>query len=213
MTDDVNDMLTWAAVQGISPAQALATLKMELSDSTELRDMPGWPDLNRRVFDDRIFMGQLPDDWLLLFGPVYEKKRARLERLAKLGPTFLGEILRSGCFAEAHSYADGKVAWSVDYDFECYGRDDFLKVEESLPAHLAAIIGDAHVAVAMGLGRDTGVDILFEVPGRLSKAVCGFSPHEDAPEGFRWSMLQRIGGEPKPEPEPKGFFARLFGRK
>jgi len=210
---EVNYELTWVAVQGLSPDQALAALKRELSDNPEVRDAAGWPDfLERRDYHFRIFMGQLPGGWLLLFGDLDEKDRKRLERLVKLGPAFLGEQSSIGCYAEGHAYADGKEVWGVDYDLESYGRGDFLKVEGDLPEDLATIIGASHAATAMGVGRDNGVDLMLHLPGKLSKAVCGFSPAEDPPEGFRWSMLQRIGGEPEPKPKPKGFFARLFGR-
>lgn len=210
---EMNYDLTWVAVQGLSPDQALATLKRELTDNPEVRDAVGWPDfLERPDYHWRIFMGQLAGDWLLLFGQLDEKDRKRLERLVKLGPAFLGEQTTPGSYAEGHFYADGREVWSVDYDFESYGRGDFLKVEGDLPEDLATIIGASHAATAMGVGRDNGVDLMFRLPGKLSKAVCGFSPAEDPPEGFRWSMLQRIGGEPEPKPKPKGLFARLFGR-
>lgn len=76
---------------------------------------------------------------------------------------------------------------------------------------MTAIITEARAAYATGAPQEAGVDVLIEVPGRLSKAICGFSPHEAPPEGFRWSMLQPIGGEPKPNPKPKGCLALLFG--
>jgi hypothetical protein len=169
--------------------------------------------LERLDYQDRIFMGQLPGGWLLLFGDLDESDRRRLERLVKLGPAFLGEQTRPDNFAEGHSYADGKEVWSIEYDLESYGRDDFLKVEGNLPEDLATIVGAAYAATTMGLGRDNAVDLLFQLPGELSKAICGFSPHEEPPEGFRWSLLQRIGGEPEPKPKPKGLLARLFGRR
>lgn len=212
--DELNYELTWIAVQGLSPDQALATLKREISGAADVRDMPGWPDItNRRTYWNRIFMGVLPGNWLLLFGDLDEKDKKRLSTLTKFGPAFAGEISRMGCWSEGQFYQDGRQTWSVDYDMESYGRDDFMKVEGRLPEYLAAIYGEAQKAVAMQLGRDAGVDLLFEVPGKMSKAICGFSPHEEPPEGFRWSMLQRIGGEPEPkgEPKPKGCLALLFG--
>jgi len=209
---DVNYMLFWVAVQGLSPDQALAALKMEACDEAEARDVPGWPDFpNRRDYFDRIFMGQLPENWLLLFGLPDDKDRKLLMRLAKLGPAFVGEISRPGNYAEGHSYADGKEVWSIDYDFESYGRDDFLKMEGKLPENLATIVGATYAGTAMGLGRDDGVDLLLHLPGKLSKAVCGFTPDEEPSEEFRWTMLQPIGGVPTPKPKPKGCLALLFG--
>ena len=211
--EDVNYMLVWVAVQGVSQDDALATLKMELSDSVESRDVSGWPDfLNRRDLHDRIFLGQIPGNWLLLFGNIDEEGKDRLAQLVRLGPAFAGDISRIGNFAEARSYADGREVWSVTYDLESHRAEDLLTVEGPLPGALEAILADARAAEADGWGSDIGVDVLFEVPGTLSKAICGFSPHEAPPKGFRWSMLQRIGGEPEPKPKPRGFFARLFGR-
>jgi len=213
--DDLNYMLVWIAVQGLSPDKALASLEMELVESADARESPGWPDLiNRRDYHERIFMGQLGEGWLLLFGNLDEEQKDRLLQLARFGPAFAGDISRIGSFAEGRSYEDGEEAWCVDYDPESRGYDDPLTVQGRLPSKLAAIIDEAHAAEKAGRGSEIGVDLLFEVPGKLSKAVCGFNPHEDPPVGFRWSMLQRIGGEPEPEPKPRsgGFFARLFGR-
>ena len=205
-----NDLF-WVAVKGLLPEQALAALNMEYADSAEARDAPGFPDVDDGEFSDTIFSAQLADDWLLLFGSIDEIDHQRLTRLAQLGPTFVGHKFRSGCFSEAHWYAEGQEVWSVDYDFESRGRDDQLQIEGKLPEKLAAIIGEAYRAVAMEIGRDNGVDILFEVPGKLSKAICGFSPHEPLPDGFRWSMLQPIGGVAAPEPKPRSWLSRLFG--
>jgi len=210
--DDVNYMLVWIAVRGLSPDKALAALEMEFLESAEAHEVPGWPDfLNRRDFHDRIFMGQLPGNWLLLFGNLDEEQKELLDALAALGPAFTGNISRIGCFAEGHGYADGQEIWSVDYDYDNRKPSEALLVKGQLPPEMAAIIDQAHRDEAEGRGSDIGVDVLFEVPGKLSKAICGFSPHEEPPEGFRWSMLQRIGGEPEPT-ERRGFFARLFGR-
>jgi len=211
--EDVNYMLVWVAVQGVSQGDALATLKMELSDSVESRHVSGWPDfLNRRDLHDRIFLGQLPGNWVLLFGNIDDEGKDRLAQLVRLGPAFAGDISRIGNFAEARSYADGREVWNVTYDLESHRAGDLLTVEGPLPRALEAILADARAAEADGRGSDIGVDVLFEVPGTLSKAICGFSPHEAPPKGFRWSMLQRIGGEPEPKSKPGGFFARLFGR-
>ena len=210
--EDVNYMLVWTAVQGLSPDKALATLEMEIAERAGARDVSGWPDfINRRDFHDRIFVGQIPGNWLLLFGNLDQEEKDRLARLVGFGPAFAGDISRIGSYAEGRSYEDGQEIWSVDYDLEIRGADDPLTVEGRLPEALEAIIADARTAEAEGRGSSIGVDILFEVPGKLSKAICGFSPHEAPPEGFRWSMIQRIGGEPEPQPKPRGWFARLFG--
>lgn len=214
--DDVNHMLIWIAVHGLAPDKALAALNLELPEGGEAHDVPGWPDfLNRKDYHDRIFMGRLPGNWLLLFGNLDEEEKDLLARLAKFGPAYAGDISRIGSYAEGRSYEDGREIWSVAYDLEGHGPDELLKVHGHLPAHLAAIVDEARAAEAEGRGSDIGVDVLFEVPGSLSKAMCGFSPHEKPPEGFRWSMLQRIGGEPEPKPKPKanGFLALLFGRR
>jgi hypothetical protein len=212
MTDDVNYMLVWVAVQGLSPDQALASLKMGFSESAETRDAPGWPDFEKRHdYHDRIFMGQQPGNWLLLFGDLDDEAKDAFAQLARFGPTFLGYISRVGCFAEGHSYADGQEAWSIDYDYDNRETADALQVAGSLPPEMSSIIDQAYADEAEGRGSHIGIDVLFEIPGKMSKAICGFCPDEKPPEGFRWSMLQRIGGEPEPQPKPKGWFARLFG--
>ena len=156
-------------------------------------------------------MGRLPRNWLLLFGNLDEEEKDTLVELAEFGPAFLGNISRIGCFAEGHGYVDGEEAWSVDYDYESRKPADALQVVGPLPPQVSAIVDQARTAEAEGRGSDIGIDLFFEIPGEISKAICGFSPHEEPPAGFRWSMLQRIGGEPEPKPKPKGFLARLFG--
>lgn len=210
--DDVNYMLVWIAVQGLSPDEASAALKMEVSQSAETCDVPGWPDfINRPDYHDRIFLGQLPGNWLLLFGNIDEEQKDLLAGLAEFGQAFVGDISRIGNYAEGRGYKDGEEAWVVDYDLESRGSGDLLTVDGRLPKALHALIAEARATEAQGQGSAIGVDVLFEVPGKLSKAICGFSPHEEPPEGFRWSMLQRIGGEPESKPKPKGLLARLFG--
>ena len=210
--DDANYMLVWIAIQGLPSDKALAALNMEVSQSADTCDVPGWPDfINRRDYHDRIFMGQLPGSWLLLFGNLDEEEKDLLARLAEFGPAFAGDISRIGNYAEGRGYEDGEEAWVVDYDLESRGTDDLLTVGGRLPKAVQAIIADARATEAKGEGSDIGVDVLFEVPGKLSNAICGFSPHEEPPNGFRWSMLQGIGGEPEPKPKQKGLLARLFG--
>jgi hypothetical protein len=162
---------------------------------------------------DRIFMGQLAGGWLLLFGNLEEEQKDFLETLAAFGPAFAGNISRIGCFAEAHSYTDGQETWSIDYDCDNRKPSDALSLEGRIPPNMAAIIDQARKDEAEGRGSDVGIDVLFEVPGKMSKALCGFSPHEEPPPGFHWSMLQQVGGEPEPEPKskPKGCLALLFG--
>lgn len=206
---EVNYMLVWVAVQGLPPNQALEAIDREYSDVVE---MAGWPDLlNRQDYHDRIFMGRLPGNWLLLFGSLDEEDKELLAGITELGPAFAGDISRIGSYAEGRSYAGGQEVWSVDYDLEGHKSDDLLQVEGRLPPTLAAIVDRARATEAEG--RDAGIDVLFEVPGKLSKAICGFSPHDEPPEGFRWSMLQRIGGELEPtaKSKPKGCLALLFG--
>lgn len=211
--DELNYALTWVAVKGLSPDQALATLGLEFTDNQGDCDRSDWPDFEEhRDYVDRILMGQLPGGWLFLFGQVDDEQRELFKELARSGPAFVGDIDRVACFAEAHRYEDGQEIWSVDYDYDNRKPDDVLQVEGHLPSDMMAIINQARRDEAEGRGSHIGTDVLFAVPGKMSKVICGFSPHEDPPTGFRWSMLQRIGGEPEPEPKTKGFFARLFGR-
>jgi len=208
--DELNHALSWVAVKGLSPDQALETLGLEFSEKVDDRDRADWPDFeDRQDYCDRLFMGQLPGGWLLLFGDLEEKDL--FTELVGFGPAFVGEVARIGCYSEAHRFEDGQEIWSVDYDYDNRKPDDVLQVKGLLPSDMRAIIDQAYRDEAEGRGSHIGKDVLFEIPGQMSKAICGFSPHEEPPAGFRWSMLQRIGGEPEPTPKPKGWFARLFG--
>lgn len=212
--DALNHALSWVAVKGLSPDQALEALGLEFPEKDDDRDRPDWPDFeDRRDYRDRIFMGQLPAGWLLLFGQLDEEEKDRFTELVRFGPAFVGEIARIGCYAEAHGYEDGQEVWSVDYDYDNRKPSDVLQVEGRLPSDMMAIIDQAKRDEAEGRGSHIGKDVLFEIPGKMSKALCDFSPHEEPPAGFRWSMLQRIGGEPEPESarKPKGCLALLFG--
>lgn len=210
---DINHMLMWIAVKNLQPDQALGALGLELSDNEDARDVAGWPNLERHDYQDRIFMGRLPGNWLLLFGNLDEEEKDSLAELAQFGPAFLGNISRIGCSAAGRGYVDGEEAWSVDYDYESREPADALQVDGPLPPEMSAIVDQVRTAEAKGQGSDLGIDLFFEIPGKMSEALCGFNPHEKPPSGFRWSMLQRIGGEPEPKPKPKGFLARLFGRR
>ncbi|WP_420138027.1 hypothetical protein [Sphingomonas sp.] len=211
---EVNLVLAWVAVQGLQPDQALAALEMEYSEDADVRDVADWPNFSERAdFRERVFVGLLPGDWLLLFGDIDEDEKECLAALAKFGPTFLGQQFSTGCFSEARWYADGQQAWRLDYDSECRSPYDRLKIDGQLPDNLVQIVGQAYTAAAQGIVPKLSLDIVWEVPGKLSKAVCGFDPQEGPPDGFRWSMVQPIGGVPAPEPEQRGWLSRLFGRR
>jgi len=179
---DINHMLIWIAVKNLSPDEALATLGLELSDDSEARDVAGWPNfLERDDYHDRMFMGRLSGNWLLLFGNLDEEEKDALAELAQFGPAFLGNISRIGCFAEGHWYVDGEETWSVEYDYESREPADAVQVNGQLPREIAAIVDQVRTAEAEGRGSDIGIDLFFEIPGRISKALCGFSPMKTHP--------------------------------
>jgi len=192
---------SWVAVQGLSPDRTLEALGMEVSEVLAPQDIPDW----RRI----TVMGQMKDGWLLVLSADAEDAfEGKLSRLTALGPAIACSVYESVMFSEARFYVGGEQSWRVAHDPEKGESVGALEVTGSLPAELDAIIRDARAGQEAEGGEEADVDLMFEIPGDLSKLVCGYKPGDDEPEGFRYSMLRKIGGEPAGK---RGFFARLFG--
>jgi len=188
---------SWIAVKGLKPEQALAALEMEVAEVIPPRYLP-----------DGIGMAQLPDDWLLF---VADRKFSALEgklvALASFGPAVACDISEVVMCSEAHGFEDGKEAWSVAYD--CSRGAYELEIKGNPPPQLQAIHDELRAEQEAEGGEEADVDLMFDTPAKLAQSICGFMLGETEGEEFRYSELQRIGGEPLPKP---GFFARLFGR-
>jgi len=193
---------SWVAVQGLSPERALEALGMEVSEVLAPRDIPDW----RRI----TVMGQMKDDWLLVLSADAEDAfEGKLSRLTLLGPAIACSVYESVMFSEARFYVGGEQSWRVAHDPEKEESVGALEVTGSLPAELEAVIRKARAEQDAEGGEDADVDIMFDIPGDLSKLICGYKPGDDEREGFRYSVLRKIGGEPAKKP---GFLGRLFGR-
>jgi len=190
---------SWIAVQGLDPAQALAALGMEVSEILE----PGY-------FPDGISFGQMPDGWLV----VLTDRRANafegdLVGLAAFGPAVACEVNEHVMYSEARGYEAGREAWRVAYDCEKGGA---LDVSGNPPSQLDTIAREARAKQEAAGGDDADVDLLFDIPAKLARSICGFMLGEEEPDGFHFSELRPIGGGKAPS-EGRGFFARLFGRQ
>jgi len=197
--------LSWVAVRGLEPEQALAALGMEVSETLKYEDI-GWR--------DNIALGPLPNGWLLaVSGDSADAFEGQLEPLTKLGPAVAGEISEIVMISEARGYEDGKEIWAVTHDPEEEESLYALEITGNPPPELDAIVRAARAEQDAEGGDDASVDLMIEIPGRLSHAICGYMPGEHEPHGVDYADLQPIGGRKQaPRQVNRGFFARLFGR-
>ena len=192
---------SWVAVQGLSAERAMEALGMEVSEVLAPQDIPDW----RRI----TVMGQFKDDWLLVLSADAEDAfEGKLSRLTILGPAIACSVYESVMFSEARFYVGGEQSWRVVHDPEKGESVSALEVTGNIPVELEAIIRKARAEQDAEDGEESDVDLMFEIPSDLSKLVCGYKPGDEEPEGFHYSVLRKIGGEPAGK---RGFFARLFG--
>jgi hypothetical protein len=197
--------LSWVAVRGLEPEQALAALGMEVADVLKYEDI-GWR--------DNVVLGPLPGGWLLVVsGNSANAFEGDLKPLTKLSTAVAGEISEIVMVSEARGYEDGKQVWSVVHDPEEEESLYALKITGNPPPELSSIVRQARAEQDVDGGEDAEVDIMIEIPGRLSHAICGYMPGEHEPHGVDYSELRPIGGRKQtPKQDGRSFFARLFGR-
>jgi len=190
--------LSWVAVRGLKPEQALAALGMQVSHVVRYEDI-GW----RR----NVVLGPLPGDWLLVASAgAGQAFKGKLQPLTKLGPAVAGEILDMVSESEVRGYADGSETWRVAHDPSDDEGVFSIEISGDPPPQLGTIVREARAEQDAEGGEEAGVDYMIDVPGQLAHSICGYHPGEHEPHGVDFSELRPT------KSATGGFFARLLGR-
>ncbi len=161
-------MNSWIAVQGVAKADLFAEM--------------GWEETGQEVdpFSGIAAFSYLekPGGWLVIFSDDFDWA-SQEEILAfsqfglTLGCQFEDKVEMTSIVTAAR---DGVELWQVSHIADPIFR---LDVRGEPPVELAAIheqaLRDQHAAG----GRDAGVDLIFEVPLDLAKAICGYRADEE----------------------------------
>lgn len=190
---------SWIAVQGATPEQAMEALGMEVSpaprpylfcEGVALIEWPNWL-LVISDKDDDVFVGPL-------------------SRLAAFGSAIACSMNERVMYSEARGYEGGQQVWGVVHDPNEDESLYSLRITGSPPDQLEAIVRAAKAEQDSEGGEDADVDVMFDIPPKLAKSICGFFLGEGDPNTIPYSSLKPIGS---PEPtEKRGLLARLFGR-
>ena len=188
---------SWIAVRGLKPDAALEALGLEIVSQGHAHP------------EGRYSLVELASGWTVVwFEDVDAAFKADGRILAQLGEAVACSVEEHVMVSEARGYVDGKEAWRVRRDAD----DDDLETSGDVPARYAAI-RDAALAEQAKDDNDD-VDLLWEVPPDLAKAICGFRHDEMVGPGETFLELRRAkrghrgGGAPA---SSGGFWRRLFG--
>ncbi len=186
--------ISWLAVRGRPKADVLDALGLE--------------DVGAPSGRAKLFSADLPDGWLLVFAQDMDWLTPARLASASAGSEAVGcAVEEHVMYDDARGYRDGQEAWSVVHDAEKGIYD--LQVSGTPPPAFAAIrdrLEREQRSADAEAGGEAEVDLIFDIPTELAKAVCGFK-HDEPPE-IAISVLK-----PKGEERKGGFFAGLFGRR
>jgi hypothetical protein len=196
--------IAWTAVRGKGRDAVLAEL--ELRPAGEKTDSPSR--------GEPFCGGELADGWFIVLASASEHDgRCFLDETAKAEP-FLASLSRGcevvACFVEEHvmciraaAWREGRRLWNVIHDAQV--GSDHLEVEGQPPGVLASI---TKAASSEQNSDPDGPDYLFEVPGELAKAVCGFK-HDEG--DYEFDVLEPTRTTAA-APARRSLLSRLFGR-
>jgi hypothetical protein len=157
-------------------------------------------------------MGEAPGGWLLFLSRNLDDAfKGRLLRLTALGPAVACVVEEHVMYSEARGYEAGREIWRASHNSEkgIYNLD----ASGDLPAFFARVRDELREQQDEAGGEDADVDLIFDIPQRLAREICGFQLGEEEPAGFRDSELRKAKASAAGGDRSGGFLSRLFGRR
>lgn len=182
--------LSWAAVKNGSAEAVHSLLGLNATDAQE------------EIAESEIVGATLPTGWYLVLFHRKELDEARLEKLSNLGEVVYCFVEDHVMFSRASNWKDGECLWSLTHDCE-KGRYH-LDVKGVPPASLREIKNRLVAEQDKEGGEKADVDLIYDVPAELAKAITGFRHDQDMP-GMKDTPFQVL--------EKKNLFSRFFRGK
>jgi len=199
-------MCSWVAVQGGVKAEILEALKLAETGEEVI------PGEGASIF----CCCEFPGDWLVIFSDDFDWAAEWAEDLSEFGLAVGVQCEDKAEMTSAIWAVRERVQiWRVFHDNK--GSIFRLDVTGDPPAELAEIRDRLVREQEEEGGEAAGVDLVWDIPLELSKAVCGFRIYE----GDEVFIELQPPDRPRPvtmaprddRPRPPGFWARLFGRR
>jgi hypothetical protein len=186
---------SWVAVQG-APKQGVLDFLQVSETGTEV--IPG-------EYDASMCCRELPDGWFVVvhldFGWADSE---RIRSLSAFGPTVGCQVSENYGGSASRGAAAGEELWSVLHLDE---DDEETIVKGEPPEAWAAVYQTLRRKQDESDAANAQVDLMFDAPLELAKAVCGYRVDDFEPP---FTLLEGPGA-PKVAQKPKGLFAKLFG--
>jgi len=193
---------------------AVAWVAFEGHSKDEVIEALGYADTGEAAeVDDGLVCGELAGGWVTVVAigkAAGDFSRAEtLAPLSRQGPLLSVEFSTTVMWSTIQAYAHGALTWSIEHNPE-EGIDHLDVVGEPPPQYVP--LRDRLLAEqeAEG-GEDAGVDLVFDLPAELSKALCGYHPEQadDQPAFTALRRPPRAGGPP-PAKKRGGLLGFLF---
>jgi len=185
--------LSWIAIRGLTPTEALDALDDELGRKT-----------SGETLSRRACLGELPGGWLLIVAPGEDALKERFLKLMAGRDGIACAEFETTMYSEAAGYEDGRRVWRVVHDPDRGGAVTHLHVEGEPPADFLTLKARA----LQEQEGDEEVDYTFDVPPLLAKSICGVRAEDYPPELV---LRELVRAKASPDRKP-GFLARLLGR-
>lgn len=193
---------------------AVAWVAFEGRSKDEVAQALGYVDTGEAVeVDDGLVCGELPGGWVTVVAigdRAGDFSRAdTLAPLSRDGPLLSVEFSTTVMWSTIQAYADGALTWSIEHNPE-KGIDHLEVVGKPPPQYIP--LRDRLLAEreAEG-GQDAGVDLIFDLPALLSKALCGYQPEQaDAQPDFTALSSPTRSAGPQPAKKRGGLLGFLF---
>jgi hypothetical protein len=186
--------LSWIALKGLPKDSILSRLGLvEVAPEVE-------------PFYHKHEVVELPSGWVIILATDFNYPAPARMAAVSIGGTCLAcSIDERVMYSVARLYEDGKAVWSVDHNGGEKGLYH-LEVAGDPPPELAEIRARITAEQDAEGGDAADVDLIFDVPAELSKALCGYRYGSDD-EGPRFTALNEI------RVKGRSWLGKLFGGK